>query len=263
MPRSMKIRRRAVASLLMAVLAGCAPASSGTANAPVLLARYAGNLPCADCPALRMELALYVDRGDAPTTYEQRLIYVATRDGDRTFTTTGRWTIRRGSATDPTATVYELDTDRPDERQFLLKVGDRALRLLDRDRAEIPSPLPQVLLRAEPEVVGTPITVTEADLHRTVMLRAGQEVVVRLASNRTTGYRWSLVAADDPVLALLASPVYVPDPAAAGAVGVGGTEVWRLSAFRAGAQTLSFEYRRPWERDTAAARTVSLSVTVR
>src|SRR5258705_9422921 len=166
MPRWM-IRRRAAASLLVAVLAGCAPASPGAANAPVLLARFAGNLPCADCPALHMELALHVDRGGAPTTFEQQLIYVATRDGDRTFTTTGRWTIRRGSATDPTATVYELDTDRPHERQFLLKVGDRALRLLDRDRGEIPSPLPQVLLRAEPEVVGTPITVTEADLHRT------------------------------------------------------------------------------------------------
>ena len=111
--------------------------------------------------------------------------------------------------------------------------------------------------------MGTPITVTEADLHRTVTLRPGQEIVVRLASNRTTGYRWSLVAADDPVLALLASPVYVPDTTPAGAVGVGGTEVWRLSAFRAGAQTLSFEYRRPWEHDTPAARTVSLSVTVR
>jgi len=255
--------RLKAAALLVAVLAGCAPASPGAANTRVLLARFAGMLPCADCPALRMELALYVDRGGAPTTYEQQLIYVATRDGDRRFTTTGRWTIRRGSATDPAATVYALDTDRPDERQFLLKVGDRALRLLDRDRGEILSPLPQVLLRAEPEVVGAPITVTEADLDRTVMLRAGQEIVVRLASNRTTGYRWTLVAADDPVLALLASPVYVPDPAPAGGVGVGGTEVWRLSAFRTGAQRLSFEYRRPWEHDTAAARTVSLSVTVR
>jgi inhibitor of cysteine peptidase len=45
-------------------------------------------------------------------------------------------------------------------------------------------------------------------------------------------------------------------------VGSGGTETWRLAAQRPGAQTLTLEYRRPWEHGVPPARTVSYRVTV-
>jgi len=48
-----------------------------------------------------------------------------------------------------------------------------------------------------------------------------------------------------------------------GMVGTGGAETWRLFAFRPGAQRVSFEYRRPWERETAPARTISFATEVR
>ena len=226
------------------------------------VARYAGFLPCANCPALRMELALFGERG-APAGYEQRLVYVDTRDGDKVVASAGRWRVVRGSADDAGARVIELSGEAPAGRQFLLEAGDGSLRLLDGERREIASPQPQVLRRSEREFVGDPVTVTEADAGRPIGLRVGQELVVKLASQPSTGYGWTPRSAAEPVLAPLAAPVYVRGEAAGGMVGVAGTQVWRFAAFRGGAQALAFDYRRPWERAQAPARTVSFPVEVR
>ena len=51
--------------------------------------------------------------------------------------------------------------------------------------------------------------------------------------------------------------------AAAGTAGAGGVETWSFQAARSGREELRFEYRRPWEHDTPAARTVSYTLNVR
>ena len=43
---------------------------------------------------------------------------------------------------------------------------------------------------------------------------------------------------------------------------MGGVEIWRFKAMKAGKQGLSFEYRRPWEKGAPAAKMVTFSVTV-
>jgi len=47
-----------------------------------------------------------------------------------------------------------------------------------------------------------------------------------------------------------------------GMVGVGGTEIWRFRAVKAGRQTLWLHYSRPWEKDVAPVKTVSFNVLV-
>jgi len=106
-----------------------------------------------------------------------------------------------------------------------------------------------------------PLNVTDANSGDSVALVArSQQLVVRLPSNPTTGYRWALAQQSTPVLEPEGAPTYEKG---AGAEGASGTETWRFAPTQAGEGTLRLEYRRLWEADTAPARVVSYKVTVR
>src|SRR5436309_3061380 len=81
-----------------------------------------------------------------------------------------------------------------------------------------------------------PITVGQAQSGREIALTVGQHLLVRLPSNHTTGYRWTLV--DSPgVPAIVRSDgpaVYETNANNAGMVGVGGTEAWSFTGVRTG-----------------------------
>ncbi len=239
------------------LLAACALTAMAATQAPRVVARYAGALPCADCAALKMELSLFADADGKPGAYEERLTYVDARGADRVREGRGRWSVTTGSAANPGDSVYELVSS-SGERQFLQRSGDGTLRILDRERREIDSPRPQVLVRAEPEFAGNPVSVGEMDAGKPVTLRRGQELVLRMPSNPSTGYRWSIALGGPGVLSMVATPAYVRGPGAA--PGAGGVEVWRFAAFLCGTETLVLKYARPWEKDTAPARTASFPV---
>jgi inhibitor of cysteine peptidase len=118
-------------------------------------------------------------------------------------------------------------------------------------------PLGACASKAPPPV---PLSVTEANSGDSVALARNQQLVVRLPSNPTTGYRWSLAQQSTPVLEPEGAPTYEKG---AGAAGAGGTETWRFAPTQAGEGTLRLEYRRLWETDAAPARVVSYKVTVR
>jgi inhibitor of cysteine peptidase len=103
-------------------------------------------------------------------------------------------------------------------------------------------------------------TITAADAGRPVALRIGQELALNLDSNPSTGYRWFLASTENSVLTSLGKPSYRQGRPVPGA---GGIESWTFRAAQAGAQTLKFEYRRPWEKETPPAKTVFFHVTVR
>jgi inhibitor of cysteine peptidase len=105
-----------------------------------------------------------------------------------------------------------------------------------------------------------PVQVTVADANRQIVLRAGQELVVNLESNRSTGYGWFLSEVVNPVLTSLGKPVYNRNSTLPGASGL---ESWRFQATKAGNEKLKLEYRRPWERNLPAAKTVLFDVSVK
>ncbi len=107
-----------------------------------------------------------------------------------------------------------------------------------------------------------PVRLSEQDNGRAVELATGQEISLTLAANRTTGYSWARED-DSGIVVLVEPPAYSAGAAPAGMVGVGGIETWRLRAAAAGTAVLRFVYRRPWEKNTPPARTVTLNVTVR
>jgi copper homeostasis protein (lipoprotein) len=102
----------------------------------ILFGVYKGTMPCADCSGLETVLRLYA-KGKFDTTYA---FYVRTQTyrgaprGDVTFSDRGEWTILRGDAADPDATVYQLNPDDEQHSEALL-VQDKgaALDQLDRD----------------------------------------------------------------------------------------------------------------------------------
>jgi len=94
-----------------------------------------------------------------------------------------------------------------------------------------------------------------------VTINANQALVVYLERNPSTGFRWQLVEAANPLLKAQGLPSY-DATAAAAKPGSSSSEIWRLNPVRSGQQDVRFEYRRPWEKG-AAARVVVYKVTVR
>lgn len=102
-----------------------------------------------------------------------------------------------------------------------------------------------------------------ADLRgQRVDVRVGQPFDIRLPSNPSTGYRWTLV---DPVpTSVRADGVARYEAGASGVAGAPGVETWSFVGAMAGGGQLRFEYRRPWEPATALpAQRASFRVEVR
>jgi inhibitor of cysteine peptidase len=105
------------------------------------------------------------------------------------------------------------------------------------------------------------VTVVDDKTAGDLNLKVGGRLEVRLEANHTTGYLWVQEPVEKPVLQKLGKAVYRENPSD-GKVGVGGVEIWKFKAVKAGKQSLRFEYRRPWEKTAAAAKTLSFDVTV-
>jgi copper homeostasis protein (lipoprotein) len=116
----------------------------------ILFGIYKGTMPCADCSGLETVLRLYA-KGKFDTTYA---FYVRTQTyrgaphGDLTISDRGEWTVLRGDATDPDATVYQLNPDDEQHSEALL-VQDKgaALEQLDRDLKPIETTMNLTLKR--------------------------------------------------------------------------------------------------------------------
>ena len=97
-----------------------------------------------------------------------------------------------------------------------------------------------------------PIQLNQADNGRTVTVAAGQQVVVRLPENPTTGYRWEPPAGIEVVADEYNSP-------GGTAVGASGERVFTLAAFATG--EARFELRRSWG-SGSPERTFTLRITL-
>jgi inhibitor of cysteine peptidase len=118
------------------------------------------------------------------------------------------------------------------------------------------------LFQASPKPPPEPVTVSADQSGTSVALASGQDLVVRLPSNPTTGHRWIYVEPKDAVLRVDGPSSYEAQ-SAGGAAGAGGTEIWKLAPLKPGQQQLRFEYRRPWEQDVPPSRVATYTVTVK
>ncbi len=105
-------------------------------------------------------------------------------------------------------------------------------------------------------------SLSSGDAGKVVNVPAGEEVVVTLESNITTGYSWT----ENAVIsngAVLQQTSHKYQPPAEAIPGRGGQEVWTFKALAAGTTTISIEYKRPFEPNNPPASTFNVTVKVK
>ena len=95
---------------------------------------------------------------------------------------------------------------------------------------------------------------TEADCGKTVRLKSQEEAVVTLPSNPTTGYSWEMAEQGVDAAVVLVSKEVRTSAGESGRVGAGGLEHFRLRLRKAGRFTVTFVYRRAWEKEKEPER---------
>jgi predicted secreted protein len=100
------------------------------------------------------------------------------------------------------------------------------------------------------------LQIDEASNGRTVELHAGQQLEIRLAENRTTGFQWTLVSDGKPACTQVSHSYESSN----GPPGAGGTAHWLWEAATGGAGTIQLAYRRKWEAEKPPIRTFKVQV---
>ena len=95
---------------------------------------------------------------------------------------------------------------------------------------------------------------------KTIKVEAGQDFTITLEANVTTGYEWQLAKPLDESMLQLVSSQYVAEKT--NRVGSGGRQVWVFKALKAGKTAISFEYERPWEKNTPPAKEESFLINI-
>ncbi|UTW07060.1 protease inhibitor I42 family protein [Pseudomonas benzenivorans] len=94
-----------------------------------------------------------------------------------------------------------------------------------------------------------------------LQLHSGQQLVLILPSNPTTGFRWVIRDGAERVLSSLGPEVY-SNPEDAGLVGSAGQSTWLFNAKQPGEGHLLLTYQRPWEVEVAPAKTFDCPIRV-
>jgi len=94
----------------------------------------------------------------------------------------------------------------------------------------------------------------------TIAASTGEDVIIELASNPTTGHSWMLSGQPDPLVAALMDTDYTANPSTA--LGAGGHQRWTFRAVGRGSTTIRFTYGRTWE-PAPTDRSAAFAIVVR
>ena len=108
---------------------------------------------------------------------------------------------------------------------------------------------------------GSTLHLTPKDNHKEFTVKPHEAIVLTLASNRSTGYRWEFASASQMNAGLhQVSHRYVAPKASV--PGAAGKEIWRFRPIGRGGAALGFNYVLPSDRHKPAARHVDFSIDV-
>lgn len=103
------------------------------------------------------------------------------------------------------------------------------------------------------------VTIDETSAGKTVSLKVGDTLEVRLEGNPSTGYEWSVAAPSGSALTQVGERTFVSKSTLLGAPGV---YIFRFKAESKGTEELVFTYKRAWE-TTPEDRTVTVKVSIK
>ena len=107
---------------------------------------------------------------------------------------------------------------------------------------------------------GGQVLLTEQDNGTSVELTVGEELLVQLAGNPTTGYMWSVTDLEEEYLQQQGEPDYERDSEL---IGAGGVYTFHFKALQAGQTTLALAYARSFEPDVPPQQTFSVGVVIK
>lgn len=125
---------------------------------------------------------------------------------------------------------------------------------------DLDDPDPAEVVTTVPGEIEPANVLTEADNATSVSLAIGEELVIRLGSNPSTGYAWQIHEIGDN-LQVVGESRYEATPTEEPVVGSGGHETWRFEAIAEGESTLALHYQ-PFDEESEPADTWSVNVTV-
>jgi len=105
--------------------------------------------------------------------------------------------------------------------------------------------------------------ITENDNGKTITVKKGDILYLRLKENTSTGYSWKLSFSKG--LSLLKSQYYPTGSSKIGQrliIGAAGSHSWEIKAVAKGMQQIKGIYKRSWENETGKEQTFTLNVKV-
>lgn len=98
----------------------------------------------------------------------------------------------------------------------------------------------------------------KTDNRRSVRIRQGQPITIRLPENPTTGYRWIVASAQESLVALL-SDTY---QAIGINPGMSGVHSFHFQAMKPGCAIVELVNRRAWEKEGASLEHFTITVEI-
>jgi len=91
------------------------------------------------------------------------------------------------------------------------------------------------------------VNLSQTDNGKTITLKLGEDVVLQLEENPTTGFRWEFEQRNDEILQLIGTD-YVPHGTG---LGRGGERIFRFKASKRGNAHVVLKLWRPWQGDVS------------
>lgn len=118
---------------------------------------------------------------------------------------------------------------------------------------------PVLFITLSAPLLARTIQVSEVDNNSSVTLNLGDELVVRLQSNASTGYSWQIDYNNSQLLRLTKSSYEKPN---SNLMGAPGNQVFRFRAVGAGGEGLKLSYKRPGQGRWQSGETFVILVTI-
>lgn len=95
----------------------------------------------------------------------------------------------------------------------------------------------------------------------TIEVSLGEDAVITLDANHTTGFRWQLAKPLETDVLEFSNTEYISSNT--GLIGSGGKEVWTFKTLKKGKAEISLIYVQPWDKDKPPARQATFVIIVK